>query len=201
MILAHDYHDSIKYKDYINNLKNYTKDLEDTKIVVRDSHGHLTGNIRNSIPHVNTEYILLVQHDLPFIRDVYIDKIIEDMKIYRDIKHLRFPRVNNKILKNSKWDNKNNNYGFKVYKNNYEYTSTDGWSDNNHLCRLDYYKDIVLKECPNGVAMENILSSKIKNKDDHLYYGTYVLGNKDHEEPYLTHSDGRETWDDPNYYW
>lgn len=201
LILAHDYNDSPKYKEYINNLKEYIQDLKNTKILIRDSHGHLTGNIRNSIPHVETEYILLVQHDLPFIRDVYIDKVIEDMEKYSDIKHLKFARVNNKVLKNSTWDNKNNTYGYKTYKNNYEYTSVDSWSDNNHLCKLEYYKDIVMKKCPDGVPMELILNDKIKSKEDQLYYGTYVLGNKDYEEPYLTHSDGAETWgNDPNKY-
>jgi len=201
LILAHDYNDSPKYKGYINNLKEYIQDFKNTKIVIRDSQGHLTGNIRNSIPHVETEYILLVQHDLPFIRDVYIDKVIEDMEKYPDIKHLKFARANNQNLKNSTWDNKNNTYGYKTYKNNYKYTSVDSWSDNNHLCKLEYYEDIVLKECPDGVPMESILNDKIKNKEDQLYYGTYILGNKDYEEPYITHSDGAETWgNNPNRY-
>jgi hypothetical protein len=201
LILAHDYNDSVNYKKYIDNLKEYIQDFKNTKIVIRDSHGHLTGNIRNSIPHVKTEYILLVQHDLPFIRDVYIDELIEDMEKYPDIKHLKFARANNHVLKNSTWDNKNNTYGYKTYKNNYEYTSVDSFSDNNHLCKLSYYEDIVLKECPDGVPMEDILNDKIKSKEDQLYYGTYVLGNKDYEEPYLTHLDGAEVWgDNPNRY-
>ena len=49
--------------------------------------------------------------------------------------------------------------------------------------------------------MESILNNKIKNKEDQSNYGTYVLGNKDYEEPYLTHSDGAETWgNNPNRY-
>ena len=201
LILSHDYNsDSDDYKKYLDNLKDYIKDKNNIKIVIRDTHGHLVGNIRNSISHVKTEYILVIQHDLPFIRNVNIYDIISDMKLNNNLKHVRFNKVNNNRCKDNSFDNKNNTYGQIIYKNNYEYTSTDGWSDNNHLSTLKYYKDIVLKECSDGGAMEHTLYGKIKNMEDHKYYGTYILGNKDDEPPYITHTDGSELWDDPNIY-
>jgi GR25 family glycosyltransferase involved in LPS biosynthesis len=200
LILSHDYNNSDNYKKYLDNLHTYIKNKNNIKIIVRNNYGHLTGNIRNSISHVKTKYILIIQHDLPFIRYVNINDIISDMELNNNLKHVRFNRVNNNILKNSNWDNKNNSYGYIKYKNNYEYTSTDAWSDNNHLTTYKYYNDIVLKECPDGVPMEYVLNKKLKNKKDQQYYGTYVLGNKDYELPYINHIDGSEKWHNPNAY-
>jgi len=187
IILAHDFSGHLNFKIYLINLKRYIADKPNIKIVVRNSPGHLTGNIRNAFQYINTEYVLIIQHDLPFIRTLNIKKVIEDMQANPELKHVRF---NKRANIKSGFDELNDLFGKQVYSKNYIYTRTPGWSDNNHICTSNYYKDIVLKECPNGSPMESHLYNKSIDESIHSIYGTYLLGELN-EPAYINHIDGR----------
>ena len=90
IIIAHDYSDNSQYKKYFDNLSEYIKDKPNINVVKKSSHGHLTGNIRNAMNFVTTEYVLIIQHDLKFIEKFDIEKIIYDMYLNRNLKHVRF---------------------------------------------------------------------------------------------------------------
>lgn len=187
IIITHDYSTDSRFQDYLKNLHNYISDFKNIKIVIRNSHGHLTGNVRNAFNFIKTEYVLIIQHDLPFIRDFEIEKVIEDMKNNPELKHVRFnKRANKKIAS----DALNDLFGKQIISNNYTYTRTPSWSDNNHICRSEYYKDIILKECNDGRPMEAFLISKSKTEEIHNKYGTYIFG-KLNEPGYVKHIDGR----------
>jgi hypothetical protein len=188
IILAHDYNSSDNYLLYLKNLKEYISDKSNIKIVVRESHGHLTGNIRNAMIYVNTKYVLIIQHDFQFIRKFNINKIMKDMDKNIILKHIRFNK--RKTIKKG-CDRLNNLFGKKIKCDNYNYIRTPGWSDNNHLCPTKYYKNVILKECKDGEPMEKYLIKKSINKIIHQRYGTYIFGNLN-EEPYIYHSDGRQ---------
>ena len=187
IILAHDYSDDIRFTQYLENLEKYVSQFENIQIVVRNSHGHLTGNVRNAFRFINTEYVLIIQHDLPFVRDFEINKVIEDMKNNPELKHIRFnKRANVKLAS----DALNDLFGKQVESKNYIYTRTPSWSDQNHLCRSEYYRDIILKECNDGRFMESYLISKSKTEEIHNKYGTYIFGGLN-EPRYIKHIDGR----------
>jgi GTP:adenosylcobinamide-phosphate guanylyltransferase len=187
IILAHDYSEDSRFREYLKNLKNYIINYKNIKIVVRNSHGHLTGNLRNAFNEIKTEYVLIIQHDLPFIRDFEINKVIEDMNHNPKLKHVRFnKRANIKAAS----DALNNLFGKQIVSKNYTYTRTPSWSDNNHLCLSDYYRDIILKECDDGKAMEQYLIKKSKNNDIHNKYGTYIF-DEINKPAYIKHLDGR----------
>jgi hypothetical protein len=188
IILAHDYNNHINYIKYFKKLNEYIKSYSNIKIVERKYHGHLTGNIRNALQYVNSKYILVIQHDLPFIRKFDIQKIIYDMEENDNIKHVRFNKRRN--IK-AGFDALNDLFGLQVKQINYTYTRTPGWSDNNHLCLTGYYTDIVMKECCDGIAMETYLQSKNKNEEIHKKYGTYLFGELNHPQV-IKHTDGRE---------
>jgi GTP:adenosylcobinamide-phosphate guanylyltransferase len=187
IILAHDYSNDSRYLEYLKNLQNYISDYKNIKIVIRDSHGHLTGNIRNAFNEINTEYVLIIQHDLPFVRDVEIEKVIEDMKNNPELKHVRFnKRKNIKAVS----DALNDLFGKQIQSKNYTYTRTPSWSDQNHICHSNYYRDIILKECKDGRFMEWYLIRKSINEDIHNKYGTYIFDELD-KPAYIRHIDGR----------
>ena len=187
IILAHDYSTNSNFHTYLINLKEYIADKSHIQIVICDKHGHLTGNIRNAFELVQTEYVLIIQHDLPFIREFEIEKVIEDMTNNPELKHIRFnKRANIKVGS----DAINDLFGKQLISLNYIYTRTPSWSDNNHLCRTDYYRDIVLKECKNGKPMESYLITKSNTEVIHNKYGTYLLGQMN-EPAYIKHIDGR----------
>ena len=189
IILAHDYNNHIHYITYLKKLNEYIKSNSNIKIVKRENHGHLTGNIRNALQFVNSKYILVIQHDLPFIRKFNIQKVIYDMEENNNLKHVRFNK-----RKNYKrgTDALNDLFGLQIKQENYTYTRTPAWSDNNHLCLTKYYNDVVMKECPNGCPMEHRLHGKNKNQELHKKYGTYLFGELNHPQV-IKHTDGRRT--------
>lgn len=189
IIISQDYSDNKDYKLYLENLKNYIKTLnyKNIKLLVSEKHVHLTGVIRNSINYVNTKYILLIQHDLPFIRSFNIDSIMSDMDEKNEIKYVRFnKRKNIKLI----FDSINDLFGKEINGKNNTYTRTPAWSDNNHLCLTSYYKDLILKECIDGIPMEEQIHGRSINEIEHSKWGTYLFG-KNNEDAYIKHSDGK----------
>jgi len=189
IVLAHDYNASPVYQTYLENLREYAKGKLNLQVVVAEAYGCLTGNVRNALSYVKTEYMLLMQHDLPFLRalpDLY--KVMDDMSATPSLKHVRFNRlVNTHNMYDKFWL-----FGKQVSSTNYTYTRTPGWSDNNHLCLTSYYKDLIMKECPDKTFMEGHLYFKIKDEESHEKYGTYLFGPLD-DTPYVYHTDGRSS--------
>ena len=186
VILAHDYSEDSRFIKYIENLNQYIADKKNIQIVVRNSHGHLTGNVRNAFNYIATDYVLIIQHDLPFVRDFEIEKVIDDMKHTAELKHIRFnKRANIKAVS----DALNDLFGKKIKSHNYTYTRTPSWSDNNHLCSSEYYRDVILKECKDGKPMESYLIEKSTTEEIHNHYGTYIFDEID-KPAYIKHIDG-----------
>ena len=160
IILAHDYpqpESKIKdaYFDYYEKLKNKYKNRENFVITMADKYGHISGNIRNAFNHVDSRYVLVLQHDFIFVRDVDINLIIQDMGANPQLKHVRFNKRSNRAL-GGDYDN----YSVKVFNRfnvsaNYEYTSTPCWSDINHISPTSYYRDVILEECVSCGIPEN----------------------------------------------
>tara|TARA_B110000977_G_C11039869_1_gene478455 strand:+ start:586 stop:1332 length:747 start_codon:yes stop_codon:yes gene_type:complete len=190
VILTHDFSDNDNYANYIENLYIYTQKNTDFvfEIVVLSKHGHLTGNIRNAFNHVHTQFVLVIQHDFPFIRNINIKQIIEDMLENPRLKHIRFNK--RKTIKKG-FDALNSLFGEQTKCKNFSYTRTPGWSDNNHICRTEYYQNIVLTECKDGKPMEQFLHGKVKNIKRHQKYGTYIFDVLNSEK-YIDHLDGRK---------
>lgn len=190
--LAHDFSNEMKYMEYLNKLEQYCIEYNDInksfnlKVIIRKSHGHLVGNVRNALKYVDSEYLLIIQHDLPFCKHFIINEVLQDMEENSELKHIRFNKRKNYELG---WDIDNvnywNNYNVRGRKN---YISTLCWSDNNHLTRKSYYNDIIMNKCKDGGPMERFLN-EINTKQSHL--GTYVFGEIG-EKKYIKHLDGRE---------
>ena len=196
VILAHDYSEEKNYKEYLSNLQDYCNIRNKNnknfylKIVVRRTHGHLVGNVRRSLKYVNSKYILVIQHDLMFCREFNIQSILHDMIKFKNLKHVRFNKRTNieKGYDKTKvplWNKYN-------IRGNNNYISTFNWSDNNHLCPIDYYKDVVMNLCENGKPMEYFLYKRRKKKSLNDHLGTYVYGELN-EPCVIRHLDGRLT--------
>lgn len=175
-----------KYSIFIKKIKAYYANNPNITIVVNQTKGHLTGNIRNVINLVKTKFLLVIQHDLPFVRDVNIQGVLDDMIINPKLKHVRFNRRKN--IKTG-WDNIPT-FALEKIKLNNTYISNEVWSDQNHVTTLDYYNDIVLKEVPDGTFMENVLN--VTSKGHHEKYGTYIYGDVNDDRT-IIHLDGAKS--------
>lgn len=209
IILAHDYHGNSEltkgYLEYIEVLSEKYKNNSNFIITVRESHGHLTGNVRNAFNYVDSKYVLLVQHDFPFIRTVDIVKVIEDMDNNPNLKNIRFNKRKNV---EDHCDKITMNRSINIFNNynvigNYEYVSTPCWSDNNHISPSQHYRDVILEECNDRSAMELVLYPKLQNiyrpgneseyLSTHEKYGTFLF-DKLNADTVIFHSDGAERY-------
>ena len=175
-----------KYNNFIDNLNEKYKNNKNISIIVNEKKGHLTGNIRNSIKHVNTKYILFVQHDLVIVKEINVDKVIDDMEKNSKLKHIR---LNKRANQKSGWDN-TDLFASEIIKQNYNYILTEAWSDQNHFTTKDYYLKNVLSNVEDGTFMENVMDNICKGH--HSTFGTYLFGKID-EERYIAHIDGAHT--------
>lgn len=189
VILAHDAGTDEKYLKYLDNLREYIAPYPHISLVVRETRGHLTGNVRNALQYVTSKYILLLQHDLPFIAAADIVKVIEDMEEFPQLKHIRFNRRPNAKIA---YDSINELFGKQLPCKNHTYTRTPGWSDQNHISPLSYYTDIVMKECKDGNFMERFLHKRTKTEEIHEKYGTYLFGELNYPAM-IKHTHGRKT--------
>ena len=169
------------YEAFIVNLEDKYKDNADIAIIKKPEFGHLTGNLRFAIEYVETEFVFLVQHDISFLRYVDIAKVLEDMRNNPELKHVRF---NKRLNTRARGDY---NLGRKRVEANYKYISTPQWSDQNHICTVDYFKNEILTRVHKGF-MEHTMRRKARRKHD--VFGTFLFG--DHKDPAVTcHLQGR----------
>lgn len=159
----------------------------------------LTRNIELGLRHVRTPFVLIVQHDLPFIRPVNLRDAVAVLTADSRVKHLRF-----NLLPNSEagWDS-GVPPGLQMdplvrsgFHEEIESVSlvplmqTLNWSDNNHLCDSSYYSAVVfpvvgLRPIPPERAMIPLV-----NPATHAHFGTYIWAGLD-AVPVIAHSDGR----------
>jgi len=160
VILAHDgIADPAKlekvrsYHEYFKNLENFAKnyheiaEINEIKIVGADKWGGKILGIREAMKVVNSEYLLMLEHDHPLIRDFKIEDILEDMDLDETIKHIRFgiggmePGSGDLIW--PLYDGRNDLFGKEKRCKNYTYTRTPFWSEQPHVCKTSYYTDFV----------------------------------------------------------
>lgn len=145
--------------------------LQDTniQIALNSQWGHLSGNLQNAFNlFVSNQYVLIVQDDLPFITDVPLKQIIVQMKKYKNLKHIRFNRRANLA---AGLDTELISCQFGDMK----FLKTDNWSDNNHLCKANYYRILIFpKTKSQSTFPENIM--RTLNLQTPEIYGTYIYG-------------------------
>ena len=186
-----------KYQQYFKNLKEYCEasSFTNIKILQVNEWGHLTRALKHAVDHVQTEYMLVMQHDIHIRREVPVYKLLELMKKYPHIKHLRF-NVRKNLPTFHWWDGWRKDDEFVFTEQEYDDVKvclTPAWSDQNHLATKEYYNTIVFPDCTTDEEliydfMENRLNGLCHN--DHERYGTYIYDA--YGAPRTSrHSDGR----------
>jgi hypothetical protein len=185
------------FTGYLFGLKARVK--ENFAVCVLSRRRGLTRNIELGLRFVRTPYVLIVQHDLPFIQPVDLLEAVATMREDSRVKHLRF-----NLLPNSEagWDSgvppglnmaPGVRSGFHKEIESLRGTQlmqTLNWSDNNHLCHSSYYSEVVypvvgFRTIPPERAMIPLVSP-----ETHAHFGTFVWGGSD-AGPVISHSDGR----------
>jgi len=206
IILSHDrinpskenYNDcEVKYQQYFINLKNYCSalDFKNIDIIQSKEWGHLTRSLKNAVSKVDTEYMLIMQHDIHIRRAIPTYNLIDLMKKYPHIKHLRF-NVRKNLPTFMGWDGwkKDGEFVFKEQEyDGIKVCLTPAWSDQNHLTTKEYYNNIIFPDCTtDGEIMYDFMENKLNYlcHFNHERYGTYIYDA--YNAPRTSrHSDGR----------
>jgi len=180
------------YDRYLDGLTRWANRFDNIEVVKRPDYGNLIGNIAHALEQVKTPYVFIVQHDLPFIRSFDLTSILKDMKANPQLKHIRFNRQRNDLAKGKNFDAKDREiFGKELRTGSNVYTYTCAWSDNNHICRANYYREIILPECGDVKRyMETIINPK-STAETHSHYGTFIYGHNRHERM-IANLNGRE---------
>lgn len=181
-----------RYKEYFKNLtselENKSSSVDSFFIVRKRTRSHLTGNLKNAIKYVKTEFILVVQHDLMFIKSIDLDPYLTLMRLNPDIKHLRF-----NVRSNTKhgWDAGDTErfdfFGEVPVKPSI--CKTLAWSDQNHLARTDYYRKIVFPLVGKLRTFPESVLNQISTMETHSLLGTFLAGPFG-DDAAITHLDG-----------
>jgi len=190
-IIGYDNHNDDIYK---KKLEDFCK-KNDCELVVTDN-ANLSYNVINSIKHIKTKYIFVLEHDWIFNKKIYLNKILRLFENNEDINYIRFNKRKSTIQEKGTFDKtleKTNIDGIDLLK-------VWSYSGNPHIVRTEFLKNMVipltkssewLEHKHRGIEKPITLFIKRKqlrfgNDKSHKMFGTYIYG-KFNEEPYVTH--------------
>jgi hypothetical protein len=173
-----------KYWEYLSQLKSFLNrtGLMNVMVIFRQGEGlrGLTGNLKNGFRFVNTETVLVLQHDLPFARPVPTLSIVDDMRRYSALQHIRFNKRDNIQAGYER----SARFGAQLHSfNGNNYTFSGRYSDQNHFSTRSFYIRHILERCPDNKFME----------DCHMWNDGAWLYGAVGEKQYITHTLGRTT--------
>lgn len=203
-----DPHARSAYRDYLQRIQNRPLSIQRPEIIVRENWGHLNGTIETGLKAVSTEFVVVVQHDMRFVRSVDLQSLIEVMEKNPEIKHVRF---NVNPITEMNWDAEFSHRGtlydrrdflreerFEAPGGSLPLVRTLAWSDNNYLCRVGYLTDRVLPLLRGLRGFPEDAVNPLNTRDHHEVWGTYIWGAWD-DPPVIEHLDGRNFGTDTDY--
>jgi hypothetical protein len=205
VILAHDdFHPGSSnevrqsYNEYLSSLTKKYSSNDRFQIIKLQEWGCLAGNILNAIKFVKTPYVLIVQHDFKFTEVIDVENCIIAMNSFSRIKHIRFnrqpnyPYVFDRDPKRRGKHYREETFSHQNLSRDLDLTKTLGWSDNNHLCKTEYYRDVISQLVRNQKTFPEHPCNLASNTILHRLFGTYIYGEIG-KKGVIEHLDGRGT--------
>ena len=164
-------------------------------------HVHLSGLLRMTVNELSTSHVLVVQHDLPFIRSFDVELLRMQMAQNPKIKHLRFnlrdnlPAGQDLVTTRRKGtEHIDRSHFFLELEQNEKHTypiiQTLNWSDNNYLCPTAYLKETILPPLSGHAVSPEWVYNTLGTPEHHPKLGTYIFGGIN-DAAAITHLDGR----------
>ncbi len=190
------------YEKYLLNLAKFAKSRSNIKILKLPKWGHISGSLKFALPRVTTPFVLVVQHDLPFVREVPLGNL---MAVMRDRSHIKHVRFNINPLTRMNWDAEYECADVRIDRRGFitqERFSASGvevpllrtlaWSDNNYVCSTQYLNQVVFPLVGSYRTPPEHVLNPLGTPERHHVLGTYIFGEID-ELPYIAHLDGRNS--------
>ena len=178
-----------KYTKYKENVKREVLKLIPHAVFVElPERGCLSSLLHHCMQSVDTDFVNVMQQDLPIAKKFDAKKVIDVMRSNSSMDLVRYVRKNNKH---------HEEYTFKVCSDILEpktiiidglkFTQSSQWSDNNHIAKMEHYIDLVWPNTKPYSFMEHqIQCYPVENQ----YYKIWYLGEPTDGE-YIVHTDGR----------
>jgi hypothetical protein len=187
-----------KHNNADERLAQYVQALKETynqdyhTILASNQSIFLTNCVQRAMEKVKTEFVYIIQHDMPFVQDIDHTAILKTMDEYPDV--LRLVRFNLR-------DNiKRGNEGGTCYNETTPVDAINGinliktwiWSDNNHLTRKSYYEELFKLFQERRGYNPNFMEWQMRGEgwQNCTYWGTFYYG-KHGLAPTIGHLDGQ----------
>ncbi|KAL3934540.1 MAG: hypothetical protein SGBAC_009767 [Bacillariaceae sp.] len=182
---------NVDMRNYIQAIKakyNNSNKKHNIKVITSSKKIMLVRNMKRALRRVHTKYVLVLQHDIPFINQVNHVGLIDAMETHPEVRLVRFPtaRVLTRTRDGGVCDEEEVDF---ESENGIQLTKTHVWSDRNHLTRKVYYDEMFQLPGWNGVRTMEFHMHQFGKKNC-SYWGTYLYGARG-SNPTIFHMDGR----------
>ena len=128
------------------------------------SHMGFAHSLREGLKVINTEYVMVLQHDRAFAEQISIHPILELFDREKAIQYIGFQTATTK------------QYPYKKLKSKYRMKPNEKdlivgdlipimyWYDSTHICRTKDYQDLIQRECRVGRFIETTYGGKIEKE-------------------------------------
>ena len=194
------------YEAYLKALTRSVGDRRDVHIVTLPRWGHISQLLTKGLSLTAAEHLVVVQHDLPFVREVDLTSILEVMRKDSGVRHVRF-----NLRKIEPWGQdamttfrgktvvEDRTHFFGPYEstnqNSAPLVSTLAWSDNNFVCPHWYLREIILGPIGGWRIAPEWVMNVASRPETHEILGTFISG-KLGDPPVIAHTDGRNSFPD-----
>ena len=189
-----------RWQAYVQNLQAAFGNQTNVTILVSEQNIHLGGSLARAMAEaVQTPYVYVVQHDLPFIRPIHHIAVQQAMQTYPN--DLRLVRFNSRP--NEQRPHENHTCWGEIRGQPYSpfvaadgtvlrFTRTPLWSDRNHLTTVEYYQqvfDLLMEKWGHvhGFPERVMVDYGFANCS---FFGTHLYG-PEHFPKVVQHSNGR----------
>mmetsp|Transcript_27572 Transcript_27572/g.67055 ORF Transcript_27572/g.67055 Transcript_27572/m.67055 type:complete len:376 (-) Transcript_27572:3263-4390(-) len=183
----------IREKQYIENVQS-GKFSPFTNVIVAPMgvHRNLAGSVKYTLEnYIQTEFLYIVQHDLPFFNSVDHWRLLKTMREHSDVLYnVRFRFNNKKHTRDSHCLSYKNASDLPAKDfNGLDFFSVKAWSDNNHLTTKKYYTYLLSNMKHHRRSMEGVLGWKARWNC--TYLGQQIYGRRDDGQTHICHLNGR----------
>mmetsp|Transcript_6142 Transcript_6142/g.9679 ORF Transcript_6142/g.9679 Transcript_6142/m.9679 type:complete len:288 (-) Transcript_6142:39-902(-) len=179
-----------RLEEYIHRLKNTPFPFHNITVVPASSHLHIARTVKQAMDLVQTKFVYVVQHDLPFVRDVYHLELIHAMNDHPNTLRNVLFKLEGALGRFPVCPIYNNHGIFpKEEYQGLDFYATKRWSDNNHFTSKAYYQEMFSSIPHLNGAMEWGMMTPAKQNCS--WWGQVVYGTR--ADNFLKHLDGRQS--------
>lgn len=186
-----------RLQEYVRRLRLRFKNDNHVTILHSYDAGLLTINLKMAMEHVDTKFVLVIQHDLSFIHEINYTALMQSMKENPELNIVRFHNRRNIVpqkfytIEDIK-TKKNCTSIFRDEKNGLEFVPQI-FSDRNHITSKKYYINLLQMIGDNPRFMEAVMMNSLKKDLGKCReFGQWIYGPLG-SGPYIKHLDGKNS--------